>query len=211
MAILDRSLRFDRRAARRSNALANLLTSRRSKRSGSSGARRRCLGGELLEARLNLSWAGAPPPSIALPTAATAVVLNANDANGAASIASTEVDYYAFTAGEGGTYTISTSTPASDVDTVLGVFSASGLRLAYNDDISRTNSDSALSLSLSAGARYFLGVTNYSAATRGAYNWSIDGPSVAPRLPTIFTRITTPWPRRTISARSRPSGRSVRW
>jgi len=134
--------------------------------------------GELLEERLNLSWAGAPPTSIAVPAAATAVVLSANDASGAAAIATTEVDYYAFTATANGTYTLSTTTPLTNVDTELGIFSATGQRIAYNDDISRTNTDSALSVSLTAGARYFVGVTNYSSATRGAYNWSIDGPSV---------------------------------
>ena len=61
---------------------------------------------------------------------------------------------------------------------MIGVFSASGQRLAYNDDVSRTNTDSALAVSLTAGTQYYLGVTNYSSSTRGAYDWKIDGPSV---------------------------------
>src|SRR4029078_8261768 len=89
-----------------------------------------------LEPRLALTWGGIPPTSIAPPTNALAVTLNAhNDASGTAAIATTEVDYYSFTATRSGAYTISTATPTSSVDTVLGVFNSVGQRLTYNDDI----------------------------------------------------------------------------
>src|SRR4029079_15301119 len=68
--------------------------------------------------------------------------------------------------------------PKSSLDTVIGVFSASGKRLAFNDDITyAVNTDSKLTVNLAAGESYFLGVTNYSALSRGAYNWAIDGPA----------------------------------
>src|SRR5262245_6197297 len=100
---------------------------------GSCWSRERRLGFEGLDPRLALTWLGVPPTSVVLPASAAAVTLNsAADASGTASIGSTEVDYYAFTATRTGSYTISATTPASSVDTVLGVFSSSGRRLAYN-------------------------------------------------------------------------------
>jgi hypothetical protein len=131
---------------------------------------------ETLEPRLALTWAGIPPISITPPSAPVALTLNAqHDASGTASIATTEVDYYSFTATATGSYTISALTPTSTLDTVIGIFSATGQRLAYNDDLGGTNSDSRVTLNLSAGSKYFLGVTNYSSTSRGAYNYTING------------------------------------
>jgi hypothetical protein len=134
---------------------------------------------ERLEERLALTWAGVPPTSVAVPTNAVAVTLNSqNDATGSASIATTEIDYYSFVAGTTGTYVLSTTTPSSNLDTVLGVFSASGQRLSFNDDISYpSNTDSRVTLNLTAGTRYYIGVTNYATPSRGSYAWSIDGPA----------------------------------
>jgi hypothetical protein len=141
------------------------------------GARR--LSMENLEPRLALTWAGVPPTAIAPPAGASAVTLVSNDASGSATIATTEVDYYSFTATATGTYTISATTPSSSVDTVLGVFSSTGQRLTYNDDISYpSNTDSRVTISLTAGTRYYVGLTNYTSSSRGAYSWSIDGPAV---------------------------------
>ncbi len=153
--------------------------SSRAPRGRAEGSRRLHL--ESLEPRLALTWLGVPPAFISPPSGARAVSLNSQaEAVGSASIASTEVDYYSFTATRTGTYAISTSTPSSNLDTVLGVFSASGQRLAYDDDIVfAMNTDSRLTVTLTAGSRYYIGVTNYSSAMRGSYNWSIDGPSPA--------------------------------
>jgi hypothetical protein len=119
-----------------------------------------------------------PPAAITPPTNAVAVTLNSNDASGAATVATTEVDYYSFTATTSGTYIISATTPSSSLDTVLGIFASNGQRLGYNDDISfPSNTDSRMTLNLTAGQRYYVGITNYSSGTRGAYNWSIDGPA----------------------------------
>lgn len=134
---------------------------------------------ESLEPRLALTWAGVPPTTITPPTSAVGVTLTSNDATGSATIATTEVDYYSFTASASGSYVISTATPSSSLDTVLGVFSSTGQRLSYNDDISYpSNTDSRVTINLTAGTRYYVGITNYSSASRGAYNWSIDGPAV---------------------------------
>lgn len=151
--------------------------SRHQGRTGKSGGNRRlCM--ETLEPRLALTWAGVPPTSVTPPSTAVAVALASNDASGSATIATTEVDYYSFTATTTGSYVISASTPSSSVDTVLGVFSATGQRLGYNDDITfASNTDSRLTINLTAGTKYYVGITNYSSGSRGAYSWSIDGPA----------------------------------
>lgn len=134
---------------------------------------------EPLEERLALTWAGVPPTTIAVPTGALALTLSQNDATGSATIATTEVDYYSFTAGTTGSYTISATTPSSSLDTVLGVFSSAGQRLTYNDDISYpSNTDSRVTINLTAGQKYYVGITNYATFSRGAYTWTIDGPAV---------------------------------
>jgi hypothetical protein len=105
-----------------------------------------------------------------------ALTLNAqHDATGTASIASTEIDYYSFTATTSGSYAISAMTPTSSLDTVIGVFSSTGKRLAYNDDLGGTNSDSRVTLNLTAGSKYYLGVTNFASTSRGAYTYTING------------------------------------
>jgi hypothetical protein len=140
---------------------------------------------ETLEPRLALTWAGVPPTAITPPTGAAAVTLSSNDASGTAAIATTEVDYYSFTATTTGSFVISATTPSSSVDTVLGVFSSTGQRLTYNDDISYpSNTDSRVTINLTAGTKYYVGITNYSSNSRGAYTWSIDGPAAGTTTPT---------------------------
>jgi hypothetical protein len=114
---------------------------------------------------------------ISVPSNATQVALSSgNDAQGSAAISSQEVDYYSFTPKVSGTYRLSTTTPGSNLDTVIGVFNGSGVRLAYNDDVGYWNTDSQRSLALVAGQRYYLGVTNYTSSPIGSYTWRIDGP-----------------------------------
>src|SRR4051812_5333779 len=100
--------------------------SARSQRRGGNSPKNhgRRLSMEALEERLALTWGGIPPAAIAPPTSALAVTLTANDASGNASIATTEVDYYSFTATTTGSYIVSATTPSSSLDTVLGVFSS---------------------------------------------------------------------------------------
>ncbi len=88
---------------------------------------RRRLSMETLEPRLALTWVGVPPTTVTPPAAATtAVTLVANDASGAATIATTEVDYYSFTATTTGSYVISATT--------LGLVLATVFQLAHCSD-----------------------------------------------------------------------------
>ncbi len=153
----------------------NLLKSNRKSRSPF----QRRLAVEGLEPRLVLTWAAIPPAQVTLPAIAISVTLDSQgDATGAGSVVSNEVDYFKFTANATGAYEISTATPKSSLDTMLGVFSSTGQRLSYNDDIQyAVNTDSDLTVNLAAGATYYIGITNYSILSRGAYDWSIDGPS----------------------------------
>lgn len=135
------------------------------------------LGVEALEDRLALAWAGVPPAQIAPPSSFTGLALNsAGDANRSASIANDEVDYYRFTAGAGGTYSLEALTPSGNLDTVLGVFSSAGERLAYNDDIGSGDTDSRLAVTLAAGQRCIVGVTNFTGTPGGGYVLRIEGP-----------------------------------
>ncbi len=138
-----------------------------------------------LEDRVTPSWGGVPPSAITLPTNPVVVALNASgDASGQAAITNNEVDWYrvAVTAG---TSTFSATTPTSNLDTVIGLYNASGRRVAYNDDISYPgNTDSRVSVSLAAGT-YYLGVTNYVGTAGGTYTVALDTPSVAPPSPPV--------------------------
>src|SRR5262245_31275020 len=107
---------------------------------------------ELLEDRLTPSWAGAPPSLITPPSSCVAVTLTNNDASGSGVVSSGEVDYYRFTATASGSYTIHAVHQNSYLDSVIGVFNASGTRLAYNDDIAYpTTLDSRVKLTLTVG------------------------------------------------------------
>lgn len=155
----------------------------RSRRSFAARLRSRCTPrrlfvGESLEARWTPAWSGVPPTSISPPASAVAVTLNSqNDATGTAAITSTEIDYYTFIPATSGSYILSATTPSSNLDTVLGLFSSTGARLAYNDDISSANRDSRVTVNLTAGTRYYIGVTNYTGSAAGSYTWTIDGPA----------------------------------
>jgi post-segregation antitoxin (ccd killing protein) len=134
---------------------------------------------ESLEDRLNFSWSSTPPSSVNSPSSSTAVTLDSQgDASGIASILSTEIDWYRFTATTTGTYAFEASTPSSSLDTVLGVYKSSGKRVGYNDDISNSDTDSRKSMSLEAGKTYLFGITNYKGTAGGAYSWKIDGPAL---------------------------------
>src|SRR5262249_6382012 len=86
-------------------------------------------------------------------------------------------DYYSLVAHANGSYRISAEAASgSNIDTVLGLFSASGQRLAYDDDISSSNKDSLVVATLQAGARYYFGITNYTDTPIGTYVWAVDGP-----------------------------------
>lgn len=130
-----------------------------------------------LEDRLTPSWGSIPPAFIPPPAGATAVVQNGQgDASGSAAITANEVDWYKFTAASSGTYVFQ-ATPGGTVDTVAGLYSSTGGRLAFNDDISTINRGSKFSATLLSGRTYYLGVTNYTNTAGGKYDWSLDGPT----------------------------------
>src|SRR5262245_22986531 len=134
---------------------------------------------ETLEDRLTPSWAGVPPSWIYLPSSPLSVTLNSQgDAGGPGTNYYGENDYVRFRPTVSGSYVFRASTPwYSDMDTVIGVFDASGRRVGYNDDISDWNTDSRLTLNLTGGNVYYFGVTSYDADQGGDFTWSIDGPS----------------------------------
>lgn len=142
--------------------------------SGISHSRTRRLGMETFEPRLALAW-GSIPPSVVSPIPSTPVVLSAsNQATTSASITQGEADYFSFNAPVTGTYTLSTIT---GIDTVLGLYNASGSRIAYNDDLSSTSRASRVAVTLNAGQRYYVGVSKYTGSANGSYTLSIAGPA----------------------------------
>jgi hypothetical protein len=152
---------------------------RRRNRRRTGPARRTRVGLESLEARLTPSWTSTPPSSITVPGSYVSVSLDDyGDASGFGSIDFNENDFYSFVAPTTGNYRFSTSN--SRVDTVLGIYSSSGARIAYNDDFNGTLL-SSVTTSLNSGQRCYFGITNYSGTRGGSYNWAVDGP--VPPLP----------------------------
>src|SRR5262249_29507177 len=94
-----------------------------------------------------------------------------------------EVDWYKFTASTTGLYTFQATTPLSNVDTVAAVYSQAGGRIAYNDDVSTTSTDSRFTANMIAGRVYYFGVTNYLNTPGGNYSWKVDGPGPSPTPP----------------------------
>lgn len=130
---------------------------------------------EALEDRIALTW-GSVPPASTRPAAAVQVSFNEFEAVGQATISRREIDWYSFTAPQSGDYWLEALTPGSSLDPVIGLYSSSGQRLSFNDDINDYNYDSRCGATLMAGQRYFLGVTNYSGSAMGSYQWRITLP-----------------------------------
>lgn len=139
-----------------------------------------------LEDRLMPSWGSTPPATITVPTSnfTQATLDTSGDATGTATISSTEIDWFKFTASATGTYVLDATTPSSSLDTVAAVYSSTGSRLGFNDDVTSGNTDSRVSVTLTAGQTYFLAITNYTGTSGGAYTWKIDGPAAATPTPT---------------------------
>ncbi|MEK0181955.1 tetratricopeptide repeat protein [Microcoleus anatoxicus] len=62
---------------------------------------------------------------------------------------------------------------SSDFDTFVALFSRDGKKLAENDDISRSNTNSALTFTLPASGRYVVVVNAYKKGERGRYTLTI--------------------------------------
>lgn len=131
---------------------------------------------EVLETRRLLTWTSMPPSSVPVPTAPTYVDMNAaGDIVVNRAIDHNEVDWYRFVAKVSGYYTISTETPGSDLDTIIGLYSQSGTRLTYNDN-GPSGTDSQLIVQLSPNQTFYVGVTELSGSLMGGYTLRIDGP-----------------------------------
>jgi hypothetical protein len=139
---------------------------------------------EALEDRLALSWGGIPPAQVTVGVRTAAQFDADRIAWGQAAITRNEVDYYTFIAPVAGSYTFSTWNANDQLDTVLGVFRATANnastanRVGYNDDVASGEVWSQKTISLLAGKRYFVGITNYRNTPGGSYYWRVDGPSV---------------------------------
>lgn len=129
---------------------------------------------ESLESRLNPSWT-IPPKLIAIPSATDIALTSQQTVNTTASISKAEIDYYSFTPAWSAIYKFQASRNASSIDTVMALYTSSGSRVAYNDDISSSNTDSLFSTSLIAGQKYFIGVTNYTGEANGNYSLDMAG------------------------------------
>lgn len=125
------------------------------------------------------SWLEPPNPHPGFPPTATQVDLSSRLVQGFGSIDNSETDWYTFVAPKGGSYSITTSTPSSSLDTVLAVYDGAGNRLVYNDDYLPPDLDSRVEVSLTGGVRYYFGVTNYGLTpgpTSGAYEYLVGAP-----------------------------------
>jgi hypothetical protein len=155
-------------------------------------ARRAALGGALAAGVLGLGAAPAgatfgtggtgtastPPATwVPLPTP-TVITVAPGETTGPGSIDNNEIDWYAFVAPHTGIYSISSRTPASNLDTVLGLYDATGTLVASNDDIDgAANRDSSVLVFLNQGSSYQFGVSNFSTLTSGAYTWHVQASS----------------------------------
>jgi hypothetical protein len=146
--------------------------------------KRAAIGGALAAGVLGLSagpagasWGAEPPATIApFPPAATTVDLSAGVFQGFAGIEANEVDWYTFVAPRTGVHLIQTSTTTNPPDTVLGVYSSAGNRLAYSDDYAPPDRDSRVEVSLTSGVRYYFGITNYINTGQGSYEYLVRAP-----------------------------------
>jgi hypothetical protein len=94
---------------------------------------------------------------------------------GTDSIVKSQVDYRTFIAPVSGTYTFEATTPLAEsgLDTVVGVFNAAGQLVASNNNISAFDTDSRTTATLTAGDRYYFGVTNLTGSIGGKYAWKV--------------------------------------
>ncbi|PSB54014.1 hypothetical protein C7B67_00735 [filamentous cyanobacterium Phorm 6] len=68
---------------------------------------------------------------------------------------------------------VTISVESRDFDTLVALFSPDEKLLAKNDDISRSNTNSALTFTLPASGRYTVVVNAYKKGERGRYNLTV--------------------------------------
>ncbi len=90
--------------------------------------------------------------------------------DGGVHIGSADVDLYRFTATRDGTLNVKATAPGeSSADPFLRIFDSSGNELAFNDDLTDSTRDAGLSVTVSGGATYYIGV-NPSSTNAHDYN-----------------------------------------
>lgn len=102
-----------------------------------------------------------------------------------------DLDVYRFVAPATQRLIIRTSTSTEDsADTVLRVFDASGVELRFNDDVSANNLSSKVTITVTAGQTYYIGVNGYDTDAR-QYN-VITGENASAGSTGTYALIITP-------------------
>jgi hypothetical protein len=124
-------------------------------------------------------------------------------------VGNTDVDMYKFVAPADLTVTFrTTTTQEGSADTVLRVFDSSGTQLAANDNIDNTTTDSAVTLAVTAGTTYYIGISgaganataydpitgaNAGAGSTGNYSFAVFSPAFS----VASAPVTEPLPNKT--------------
>ena len=89
-----------------------------------------------------------------------------------------DVDSYFFAPQFNGTYTIDVGDFGNTVDPEVAVYIAStGARIGYNDDVTASNDDARLSITLTSDVRYIIAVADQPATTAGNVSIVVSAPS----------------------------------
>ncbi|MFO0845086.1 MAG: leishmanolysin-related zinc metalloendopeptidase [Gemmataceae bacterium] len=138
---------------------------------------------ERLEDRLAPAWASLPPARVAPTPQETVNVALTFQGFGALPGGNFQggSTFVRFVAPRSGVYGFTATTPGSNVDTVLGVFTQLGFRIASNDNADLASGDSYTEAYLQAGRAYYLGISNKVGTRAGSYSWMINW--VAPSNP----------------------------
>lgn len=87
--------------------------------------------------------------------------------DGPISVGDADIDIYSMAVAASGNYTFTTSTLAEDsADTVLRVFNSDGDEIAFNDNVDATTTGSLVTVALTVGQTYYIGVSGAGDASR---------------------------------------------
>lgn len=139
---------------------------------------------QTLEERALMSWpVGGPPAGVAIGAHGKVAITDKQlSVVGGGTVSNGEVDYFGYTAPTSGNYVFDVTTPTGNLNPIVGLFDGAGTRLAFNNDVSGADTDSRLTYGVTAGQKYFFGVTNVSGAFGGKYSWKITTPGADDKL-----------------------------